>query len=484
MKRAILIGMAGWLGLASSGCFFIHHPSTNPLANIHSAQPDKLLFNRAMAALDQNKFTVARLLLQDLINTYPDSQFLARAKMAIGDSWYREGGIEGLEQADAEYRDFITFFPTMPEASEAQLKIAKIQFRQIEKPDRDPTHAYRAQSALREFLLNYPNSPLRPQALQMLRETQEVLATREYRIARFYYLQGNYRAAQGRLQSVVAQYPLFSQGDAALALLARSYQITSRRYQMAANIDVANPQIKKLLLQDSQRDRNDAIAYWHHLLVRFPLSPEAASARKALLALHEPLPRPTARALAFNRAEINSRSQPSRMQQLEGMLRSSPIAIFDRADKIGSPTLSQQNVADVVGELAHYPSYPIEVASNQNASASSGSGQIELQNLGASGLRPDTPTATEGSNANDPNYLPALHENQAGAGGMVTPNEEDRRAAERLLAAELRANVPDVRNYRKVLAREQKQAEQLRQQAGAKKKVKKTGQNGEPNQQQ
>ncbi len=466
MKRALLIGLAGWMGLASSGCFFVHHASTNPLASVHSAQPDKQLFNRAMVAMDQNKFTVARLLLQALINTYPDSQYLARAKMAIGDSWYRQGGVEGLEQADAEYRDFITFFPTMPEASEAQLKIAEIQFRQIQKPDRDPTHAYRAQRALRNFLLNYPHSPLRSQAEQMLRETQEVLATRDYRIAKFYYLRGNYRAAQGRLKSVIAHYPLFSNGDQALAMLARSYEITSSRYRIAARLDASNPDIKKLLLQDAQLDQSDSIAYWHHLILRYPLSPEAKNAAQALAKLHRPIPQPSTRAIAFNRAEIHSRTAPSRLQELAGVLHSSPIAIFDRADKVGEPTLSNQDIGEVVGELANNSASPIVVASNNSNGPT---GQIELENLGAGGLKPtDAPTAMEASNANDPNALPTTPGTPPSQGTLITPDEEERQAQQRLLAAELRANVPNVVNYRKVVEQQQKEQAKLRSQANKK----------------
>ena len=39
----------------------------------------------------------------------------------MGDAWYNEGGSTGLAQAEIEYKDFITFFPDMPEAAEAQL---------------------------------------------------------------------------------------------------------------------------------------------------------------------------------------------------------------------------------------------------------------------------------------------------------------------------------------------------------------------------
>src|ERR1035438_5220623 len=76
---------------------------SNPLANVGSKQPDKVLFDRAMDALKHNRFDVARLTLQTLINTYPDSEFVARAKLGVADSWHAEGGSAAMAQAELEY---------------------------------------------------------------------------------------------------------------------------------------------------------------------------------------------------------------------------------------------------------------------------------------------------------------------------------------------------------------------------------------------
>src|ERR1700689_2468252 len=160
----------------------------NPLASVGSKQPDKVLFDRSMDAMKHNKFDVARLTLQTLINTYPDSEFIARAKLAVDDSWYDEGGSTALAEAEIQYKDFITFFPNMPEAAEAQLKIANIHYQEMEKPDRDYTHAMRAEEEYRSLILEYPDSKLVPLAKQRLREVQEVLAEREFEVGRFYYL--------------------------------------------------------------------------------------------------------------------------------------------------------------------------------------------------------------------------------------------------------------------------------------------------------
>ena len=196
----------------------------NPIANVDSKQPDKVLFDRAMDAIKHDKYDVARLSLQTLINTYPDSEYIARAKLAIGDSWYQEGGAAAMAQAESEYKDFITFFPNMPEAAEAQMKIANIHFSEMEKADRDPTHARRAEEEYRQMILQFPDSPLVPQAKERLLEVQEVLARREYLIGHFYYLREDYPAAIARLKSVTDTYPLYSGAADALFELGNAYE--------------------------------------------------------------------------------------------------------------------------------------------------------------------------------------------------------------------------------------------------------------------
>src|ERR1700746_1245694 len=196
----------------------------NPLANVGSKQPDKVLFDRSMDAMKHNRFDVARMTLQTLINTYPDSEFIARAKLGVADSWYAEGGTTALAQAEIEYKDFITFFPNMPEAAEAQLKIANIHYQEMEKPDRDFTHAARAEEEYRTLIMQWPDSKLVPEAKQRLREVQEVIAQREFGVGRFYYLRQSYPAAIARLRSLVEKYPLYSKADEALYLLGQCYE--------------------------------------------------------------------------------------------------------------------------------------------------------------------------------------------------------------------------------------------------------------------
>src|ERR1700758_5301501 len=169
--------------------------SANPLAGVNSKQPDKELFDKAMTAMKKGKYDVARLDLQTLLNTYPDSEYKMRAKLAVGDSWFKEGGTAALTQAEAEYKDFITFFPNAPEAAEAQMKVGDIYYQQMEKPDRDFNNAVQAEKQYRKMISMFPDSTLIPRAKQKLREVQEVLAEREAQIGLYYESRENYTAA-------------------------------------------------------------------------------------------------------------------------------------------------------------------------------------------------------------------------------------------------------------------------------------------------
>jgi outer membrane protein assembly factor BamD len=339
-RRNSLMAGLGLLLVITIGC--TNKKSVNPLANVGSKQPDKVLFDKAMDAMRHNRFDVARLTLQTLINTYPDSEYIARAKLAVGDSWYAEGGTAALAQAEQEYSDFEIFFPNMPEAAEAQLKIANIHYQQMEKADRDYTHAKRAEDEYRKMILQYPDSKLVPEAKQRLMEVQEVLGEREFEIGRFYYLRESYPASIARLQSLVEKYPLYSRADEALFLLGQDYEGQIARMRSAPTCDVhgmprgcATEDVKSRYI--GQLTKN-ATQQYSQILTRYPLMDRSDDAKKRLTALHQPIPRPTKAAVAQNRAELESRSESTMVQRAMLLVKKGPD--MSGASKVGEPSLA------------------------------------------------------------------------------------------------------------------------------------------------
>ncbi len=198
--------------------------TSKPGSSTDSAEADKVLYERALNDLQHNRFELSRLNMQTLINTYPDSEYLAKAKLAIADSYFKEGGTTGLTQAVAEYQDFITFFPFLDEAAYAQMQIGMAHYRRMEKADRDRTEALEAEAAFQTFLQKYPRTELTPRAEQRLREVQEVLADGDFRIASFYYIRRMDKASAPRLLDLVNRYPLYSAADRANWMLASIYE--------------------------------------------------------------------------------------------------------------------------------------------------------------------------------------------------------------------------------------------------------------------
>jgi len=339
----------------------------NPIANVDSKQPDKVLFDRAMDALKHNKYDVARLSLQTLINTYPDSEYIARAKLAIGDSWYQEGGAAAMAQAESEYKDFITFFPNMPEAAEAQMKIADIHYGEMEKADRDPTHAKRAEEEYRQLILQFPDSKLVPQAKQRLLEVQEVLGQREYLIGHFYFVRESYPAAIARLQSVADTYPLYSGADQALYELGTAYERECDLIRRAKLPESA----KGVLLKQYTAA---ASAAYDRILTRYPLEERAGDANKRLEALKQPVPKATPQAVAQDKAEIASRGSTGTIGKVMENFHKGPNVT--EATKVGEPTL-------VDPKQASAPDLVRAVTTSVSASLSNlnGTSQVSVERL-------------------------------------------------------------------------------------------------------
>ncbi|MHB1022284.1 MAG: outer membrane protein assembly factor BamD [Acidobacteriaceae bacterium] len=303
---------------------------SNPLAGVETALPDKQLYDKAMLAMKKGKYDIARLDLQTLLNTYPDSQFQMRAKLAIGDSWYKEGGTAALTQAEAEYKDFITFFPNQPEAAEAQMRVADIYYRQMAKPDRDFTNAKRAEDEYRTMIQQFPDSTLVPQAKQRLREVQEVLATREADVASFYSSRENWAAAIARYQTLVDTYPLYSHSDEALLALGDAYASEAK---IVSNMRL--PEGPKARLEKTYNDL--AAKAYQRVVTRYPAAPHVDDAKDRLLAMNYPVPTPTAAAIAESEAEESSRANVTLKDRALIMITRRPDTVS--AARVGEPTL-------------------------------------------------------------------------------------------------------------------------------------------------
>jgi len=337
-----------------------------------------------------------------------------RAKLAVGDSWFKEGGAAALTQAEAEYQDFITFFPNAPEAAEAQMKVADIYYQQMEKPDRDYNDTQRAEQEYRKMINMFPDSTLVPRAKQKLRDVQEVLAERETEIGLFYGSREDFNAAIARLETVVDTYPLYSKSDQALLGIGDAYAGLSKNIQ-ASKLAGA---MKERLVAVYMDKAADAYA---KVITRYPMAPHVDDARDRLVAMNKPIPEPTQEAVAESDAEERSR-QPLRFtDKTLDIIKHGPMVVeavhvgdpsLDDPKRTTAPEVSKANVAiytDIVnaGKPAATPLAVTPTGANEPPRSDQPS-QAPLQMerpTGGTGVGAEIISAPSSAAAADPNAV-------------------------------------------------------------------------------
>jgi outer membrane protein assembly factor BamD len=283
----------------------------------NTAEPDKVLYNRAIEDIRRGRQEVGRLGLQTLINTYPDSEFLAKAKLGIADSYYKETGTANMTQAIQGYKDFIVFFPFLPEAAYAQLQVANAHYQQMAKPDRDRSEAKAAEQEYQTFLAKYPNDPLAPKAQQRLRDVQEIIAEGDYRIGYFYFVKGDKRASAARFISIAKRYPLYSKSDKVQWMLGDIFEKSEHK-------EVAS-------------------IYYGNILKNYPLSDLAPDAKNKLATFKVPVPQPDPKAVAWMTAEQNTpRKREGLVKKPLALVRTGPHQEMIVSAKNGEPTLEPE----------------------------------------------------------------------------------------------------------------------------------------------
>src|SRR6185436_13374228 len=165
--------------------------------------PDKFLFERGTAELNDKDWFTAREYFRQLVDSYPQSQYRGDAKLGIGDSHLGEGTTESYILAINEYKEFLSLFPTHKRVDYAQYKLGMAHFYQMRDPMRDQTETIEAIKELTTFVERFPSverSALFPEAKTRLREARDRLGDHELGVGVQYHRTKWYPGAIERLR--------------------------------------------------------------------------------------------------------------------------------------------------------------------------------------------------------------------------------------------------------------------------------------------
>src|SRR5215470_12360064 len=136
---------------------------------------------------------------------YPQSQYAARARFLVGETYYREGT---FDKAIKEFEAFMAFYPRHEIADLVQYRLAMSYYDQMKPVEQDQALTVKAMEQFKKLVREYPDSRYASDALAKIDVCRGRLAQKELWVAAYYMEnENNPVAARQRLEGVLKNYP-------------------------------------------------------------------------------------------------------------------------------------------------------------------------------------------------------------------------------------------------------------------------------------
>ncbi len=194
-----------------------------------SSPSDQVVWNAGQQAMEDESWETARQYFRRIIDAFPQSRYQPEARIALADAYLAQGGPGNAILAVSAFREFLTLYPSVPKADYAQFHSAEAYFSQKNNPDRDQTATLQALDEFQRLLDVYPDSQFVEPARVRIGECRQTLARSEFQIGRFYARSRKaWRAAIGRYERVLRDYPDFDDLDEVIFRLGEAQAATAR----------------------------------------------------------------------------------------------------------------------------------------------------------------------------------------------------------------------------------------------------------------
>lgn len=197
-KTTIIICLA--LGLAlGSGCKVSIGQADDPLASTPQA-----MARQGMEEIQARRYPDAVETFRQLKDRHPYSKYALLAELKMADALYLD---KLYLEAQEAYQEFERLHPKNEAVPYVVFQQGMCHFKRIKSQDRDITDARLAIQTFNRLATLFPGSEYTVQAQARVLEAQDILAGHELTVAEFYFKRGEYLAALGRFESLVASFP-------------------------------------------------------------------------------------------------------------------------------------------------------------------------------------------------------------------------------------------------------------------------------------
>lgn len=185
----------------------------------------ELQYTTALELYEKGKYRRAQELLERCSNFYRVTKRADTVGFYLANCYFH---LHDYVLAGYGFNQVYEVYPRSVFAEEAMFMSAYSLFKASPRPDLDQAYTKKSINGFELFLQTYPNSDRKVEANKWLKELYNKLLTKEYKAAKMYYHQRNYRASVQALRSSLEKYPTTPYREEQLYMLAKSSYLLAK----------------------------------------------------------------------------------------------------------------------------------------------------------------------------------------------------------------------------------------------------------------
>jgi outer membrane protein assembly factor BamD len=209
-KKLQWLAATGLLCLAGAGCSWWGHGADR-------AQPTAAeYFAQARASLEKEDYVKAVSELKTFVRRFPENDLVDDAILDLAKAHYLN---KEYPEATYELKRLTRDYAQSPLVEDAQYYQAMCWFKQSRSSQMDQAETNSAIDEFNNYLNDYPQGKYRDESTTHIRECRDKLGKKEYENARLYFRQKDYQSAIIYCREVIDNYPDTPWKEKALELL-------------------------------------------------------------------------------------------------------------------------------------------------------------------------------------------------------------------------------------------------------------------------
>jgi len=89
-----------------------------------ASNSDQVIWEAGQKATQKKQWEAARQYYKRIVEGFPQSEYGPACRLALGESYLKEGGTANIILSISEYREFLTLYPSHPKSDFAQFQVA------------------------------------------------------------------------------------------------------------------------------------------------------------------------------------------------------------------------------------------------------------------------------------------------------------------------------------------------------------------------